>query len=402
MAHSTYDIITVGGGLGGSALAKVMAEHGARVLVLEREAQFKDRVRGEQMSSWGVGEARALGIYDVLRDSCGHEIRWWQTYIEGDPLERQDCVKESLQHAPQFMFYHPTMQEVLLQAAADAGAEVRRGAIVREVKPGTPPTVIVEWDGHTEELRARLVVGVDGRTSMVRKWAGFSVRHDPPQRFIAGVLFENMTMPDDTAHFQVKPSLGQLVLLVPQGQGRARAYLGWYQHITPHRLQGADDLPRFIEESVRTGAPREFYTGAKAAGPLATFDGADTWIEHPYQGGVALIGDAASANDPCFGQGLSLTLRSVRVLRDQLLAHDDWEVAGHAYAVEHDRDYGIMHRATHWFGQMFYEPGAEADARRARAFPLIAQDKTRVITHLLSGPDLPADEMVRRRFFGEE
>ena len=41
-----YDVISVGGGLGGSALAKAMAELGARVLVVERETQFKDRVRG--------------------------------------------------------------------------------------------------------------------------------------------------------------------------------------------------------------------------------------------------------------------------------------------------------------------------------------------------------------------
>jgi flavin-dependent dehydrogenase len=47
MRTGTYDIITVGGGLGGASLAKAMAEHGARVLVLEREQQFKDRVRGE-------------------------------------------------------------------------------------------------------------------------------------------------------------------------------------------------------------------------------------------------------------------------------------------------------------------------------------------------------------------
>jgi flavin-dependent dehydrogenase len=41
------DVIAVGGGLGGSALAKVLAGHGARVLVVEREMQFKDRIRGE-------------------------------------------------------------------------------------------------------------------------------------------------------------------------------------------------------------------------------------------------------------------------------------------------------------------------------------------------------------------
>ena len=60
MASGTYDIITVGGGLGGSSLAKAMAERGAQVLVLERERQFKDRVRGEQIHPWGVAEMREL------------------------------------------------------------------------------------------------------------------------------------------------------------------------------------------------------------------------------------------------------------------------------------------------------------------------------------------------------
>jgi flavin-dependent dehydrogenase len=54
MNSKTYDIVTVGGGLGGSALAKAMAEHGARVLVLESETQFRDRVRGESMLPWGL------------------------------------------------------------------------------------------------------------------------------------------------------------------------------------------------------------------------------------------------------------------------------------------------------------------------------------------------------------
>ena len=44
-----YDVITVGGGLAGSAVAKCLAENGYRALVLERERRFRDRVRGEQM-----------------------------------------------------------------------------------------------------------------------------------------------------------------------------------------------------------------------------------------------------------------------------------------------------------------------------------------------------------------
>jgi flavin-dependent dehydrogenase len=66
-----YDVITVGGGLAGSAVAKCLAEHGYRVLVLERERRFRDRVRGEQMHPWGVAEARTLGLYQRLVDRVG-------------------------------------------------------------------------------------------------------------------------------------------------------------------------------------------------------------------------------------------------------------------------------------------------------------------------------------------
>jgi 2-polyprenyl-6-methoxyphenol hydroxylase-like FAD-dependent oxidoreductase len=48
------------------------------------------------------------------------------------------------------------------------------------------------------------------------------------------------------------------------------------------------------------------------AGPLATFDATDNWVEHPYANGVAPIGDAASTSDPTWGQGMSLALRDVR------------------------------------------------------------------------------------------
>lgn len=42
---TTYDVMTIGGGLAGSALARSLATHGYRVLILERELTFRDRVR---------------------------------------------------------------------------------------------------------------------------------------------------------------------------------------------------------------------------------------------------------------------------------------------------------------------------------------------------------------------
>ena len=156
MANGTYDIITVGGGLGGSALALAMAEHGVRVLVLEREQHFRDRVRGEGMHAWGVPEARALGIYERLRETCGVEVRWWDTYLRADQIDHRNFPATTPHHSPLFGFSHPEMQEVLLTAATQAGAEVRRGASVREVQPGGVPSVALEQEGRVEETHARL------------------------------------------------------------------------------------------------------------------------------------------------------------------------------------------------------------------------------------------------------
>jgi 2-polyprenyl-6-methoxyphenol hydroxylase-like FAD-dependent oxidoreductase len=48
-----YDVITFGGGLGGVALARMLVENGKHVLVVEREIEFKNRIRGEAI--WSVG-----------------------------------------------------------------------------------------------------------------------------------------------------------------------------------------------------------------------------------------------------------------------------------------------------------------------------------------------------------
>jgi hypothetical protein len=100
----------------------------------------------------------------------------------------------------------------------------------------------------------------------------------------------------------IHSGIPQLALIVPQGKGRARAYLG-YRVEADYRVRGEAGLPRFIEECVRCGIPQEFYVGSRAAGPLATFNGADNWVAHPYASGIALIGDAAATSDPTTDKG---------------------------------------------------------------------------------------------------
>jgi 2-polyprenyl-6-methoxyphenol hydroxylase-like FAD-dependent oxidoreductase len=148
--------------------------------------------------------------------------------------------------------------------------------------------------------------------------------------------------------------------------------------------------------------PAEHYAGARAVPPLASFDMTEHWVDHPYGNGVALVGDAAGATDPTWGQGLSVTPRDVRVLAENLLGSDDRDAAGHAYARARDSYFQSSLSVEGWLFEFFLTDGPEANARRARAFPLIAQEPDRVPDHLFSGPDMPCDDTVRRRFFGEE
>ena len=378
-----------------------MALAGASVLVLEAEARVKDRVRGECMMPWGVAEAMDLGIYDALAASCAHELPYWDSYQGPNRTGHRDLTRTTTPKLPAVSFYHPAMQETLLGAAQEAGAEVCRGARVTEVGTESGPAVVAEVNSGRTEIRARMVVGADGRNSVVRSRAGFPVQRDPDQNLVAGVLYEDMQASEDASHFWLNPGLGQTVLLFPQGQGRARAYV-CYPSESGYRLSGDGGLPRFVEDSVKTGAPLEYYERGKAAGPLATFDGACIWVESPYKKGVALIGDAAGASDPTWGQGLSLTLRDVRVLRDQLLSQEDWDQAGLAYAREHDRYFGVTHTVETWMTRVLMDTGPEADARRERALLLWREDRTRQPDVFFSGPDQTVDETVRRRFFGEE
>jgi 2-polyprenyl-6-methoxyphenol hydroxylase-like FAD-dependent oxidoreductase len=399
---ATYDVITVGGGLAGAAVAKGLAERGRKVLVLERETAFRDRVRGEQIHPWGIAELKELGLYDAIMASCGHELPMFTMYSWPVKMVQRDLSLTTPQQSAEVSFYHPAMQQTVLDLAAAAGAEIRRGVRVTRVDPGAPARVTIEnEDGAEETLEARLVVGADGRRSLVRQWAGFETKSDPPGRFIAGVLFEGSQAPADTSHVVFNSQLGRVSALFPQKDGRLRAYLG-YPSDDGIRLSGDGHVRRFIDESIACGAPPEYFEGAIAGGPLATFDGTDTWVDHPYRDGVALVGDAAASNDPSYGEGLSLTVRDARMLRDRLLATDDWDAAGHAYAEDHDRSYRVIHEVSRLFTAMFLERGPEADARRGRAFPRFATEPMRVPDHLFSGPDLPYDGSVRARFFAED
>ena len=397
-----YDLIVVGGGVTGSSLARRMASNGAKVLVLERDTEFGDRIRGESLQPWGVAEARKLGVAQCL-GSDASELRWFEQSINGERAFRRDLVATTMPAEAMWGMYHPDMQEKLLTLAGTAGAEVRRGVTVQQVVPGRRPKVMVGGSGQTTEFEARLVVICAGRNPALRAQLGFKVQRGSIPLLLSGVWLSGLSPEVDhsVAYVANDVTTGAIAALFPQRGDRARAYFGFHPPKCS-RLQGDGDFARFRQMFTATAGKAIPFGDAKPAGPLASFECADVWVEHPYIDGVALAGDAASSNDPSWGQGLSLAFRDARVLSDELLAGTDWDGAANRYAQRHDTDYGIVKKVSGWFYDLFQRLGPEADARRARVLPLIAREPTRVPDVLFSGPEFPLDENSRARFFGED
>ena len=119
---------------------------------------------------------------------------------------------------------------------------------------------------------------------------------------------------------------------------------------------------------------------------------------------MVLVGDAAGANDPSQGQGLSLTFRDVRELRDLLLSEPHWPRAILAFAERRMAYYATLREYARWHAVLAMEEGPEADARRERvARAREADPSAGGFAHIFAlGPDgLVADETARRRFLAE-
>jgi 2-polyprenyl-6-methoxyphenol hydroxylase-like FAD-dependent oxidoreductase len=190
------------------------------------------------------------------------------------------------------------------------------------------------------------------------------------------------------------------VAFAPQGNGRARAYVVTRKADGGPPLSGDAHLGDFLAACRTAHVPEEWLADAKPAGPLAQYNCADHWVPHPARAGVALIGDAAAVSDPYMGCGTSLTLTDVHLLRDCLLATNDWQVAAEHYAAQHDEAYGAVHRLIAWQRELHWGTGPAADLRRARHAERAEAEPWREPDLVGIGPASPSDESVRLFLLG--
>lgn len=374
-----YDLIIVGGGIGGAALATVMARAGRSVLLLEQSEAYEDRVRGEWIAPWGVDEVKRVGLYDLLLSVGGHHLTRHVTYDEGaDPAAAEagalplGFFREGVPGP--LCLGHPLHCQTLFDAALAAGAEGLRGVRVIEAVGGASPKVVFEHAGQTREARGRLLVGADGRTSQVRETAGITLHQDKPHHWFAGLLVEGADgWPDDLQAIGTEGDFGFLAF--PQGGGKVRVY-GGYALDQARRFKGDDGARRFLDAFAMSCSPQNRHLVAgRPAGPLFSYINADAWTDEPFAEGVVLVGDAAGWNDPIVGLGLSITYRDVRIVSDILKASDDWSPAAFApYAQERAERMRRLRIAAQLQSAIDMEFDEAARARRHRYHELGATD----------------------------
>jgi 2-polyprenyl-6-methoxyphenol hydroxylase-like FAD-dependent oxidoreductase len=115
-------------------------------------------------------------------------------------------------------------------------------------------------------------------------------------------------------------------LAFPQGEGRIRLYLGFAIE-QRRRVSGPDGREAFLRAFELDCVPNaEALVNATPISPCATYSNEAGWVDTPVVPGVVLIADAAGWDDPITGQGLSVTMRDIRVVSEILKASDDWSV----------------------------------------------------------------------------
>lgn len=399
--RKNYDLLIVGGGLAGSVLARAIALEGFKVLVIERETKFKDRVRGEVLLPWGTVEAKELGIYDILLASCAKEAAREHFFYSGKASEPRDFRTTTPKCTCVLSFHHPEMQEVLLNHAAQAGAEVWRGAILAELRIGLMPEAEIIYDGQTTTVSARLVVGADGRESQIATLLGLARTIDPTELFTGGLQLTGDIEIEHALYFFLDAITGRGSILIQNKPGNFRAYLLHHKDALPRRLSGERDLTAVMKHFAEIGIPKAWLERLTPHGIFATFDGAHRWITNPTRGNCVLIGDAASASDPVWGNGLSRTLRDVRILRDWLLKLKDWSRAADAYAADHDDFFQRLRRAERLNATLHFSMGERAESRRQRAYALMDNNQELNPDVAGLGPEARCSDYVINTLLGE-
>lgn len=313
---TTYDAIVVGAGPAGSTTARLLAQRGAQVLLLDRARFPRDKPCGGGVTVHAAREAD-IDLSPVIERTVT-EVR--VSFRLGRPFERS--WPETLASMTQ----RCRLDAYLAEQAAAAGAEFRDGLAVREVKTDGDG-VLVRANGGV--YRARTLVGADGANGVVARALGLA-----PLGEAAVALEGNVPARDELIDrwgraiaLDLGGTPGGYGWLFPKGDHLNVGVGGW-RHIAPTLRERLAALCRYLEldESTLFGL-RGYHLPMRAPGaPIV-------------RGQALLVGDAAGLIDPLSGEGIHAAFLSGRLAAQAIAAYLAGEAADlrwYEWAVERE------------------------------------------------------------------
>ena len=316
---SGYDVVVVGGRVAGAATALLLARAGARVAVVERSPYGSDTVSTHALMRAGVMQLRRWGVLDTLVGTGLPPVRRTLFhYADGETVDvsiRPYAGVDAL-YAPR----RHTLDRLLVDAAAQAGADVRHGTSVTELLRGPDGRVrgvrTVGPDGVRRDLRAAITVGADGLRSTVAGQVGaHALRRG---RHAGAVLYRYLTdLP--AAGYEWAYGEGATAGLIPTEDGATLAFVA----TTPDRMRverrgGTEGAFRRL---LLAAAPAlvDRVAAATPTGHMRGWAGATGHIRQSWGPGWALVGDAGYFKDPATAHGMTDALRDADLLATAVL-----------------------------------------------------------------------------------
>ena len=309
----SYDAIVVGARCAGSPTAMLLARKGHRVLVVDRATFPSDTLSTHVVQPLALAALARWGLLDrLVATGCppihAYTFDFGPFTLSGGPGNAEWPVA----YCPR----RTVLDELLVDAAAEAGAEVRQGFTVDELSMDGPRVVGLRGhgkDGPPEELRASVVVGADGRHSLVAGAVGPEAYHEtPPLLAIYYAYWSGLPMNGRFETF-IRPRRGFAAVATHDDLTCIMA--GW-----PHAEFEANkkDLERHYLETLEL-AP-DFAARLKGARRETKIAGAPVpgYFRKPFGPGWALVGDAGYNKDPITAQGIRDAFRDAELCAEAL------------------------------------------------------------------------------------
>jgi flavin-dependent dehydrogenase len=302
--QQAYDAIIVGARCAGSPTAMRLARKGYRVLVVDRATFPSDTVSTHVVQPLAVAALARWGLIDRLTATGCPPIHTYTFDFGPFTISGAPGTKDTpVAYCPR----RTVLDKLLVDAAAEAGAEIREGFAVEEVLIEDGRVVGIKGRSKGAAAvteRARVVVGADGRHSLVAE-AARPERYNEKPPLLAAYYTYWSGLPMD-GRFETYIRLHRGFAAAPTHNGLTLTVGGWpYSEFETNKkdvegnfLKSFDLAPEFADR-VR-GAKRE-----------APFAGAavSNFFRKPYGPGWALVGDAGYNRDPITAQGISDAFR---------------------------------------------------------------------------------------------